>query len=285
MVLSDHICTSRAVLFRSIHDENTSSILWLLFSALSIFLTAAIRILVLGYCLRTSPSAPRTQPTTAPCARCQHIPDDELPSLPRFEPTPPSQPKISPEEQIAKDKERLLQVPSIPHFVICTFLAILNVLAMVLLAFAIQSFLYCGSELTSGTLIANRRQSAYAVFMWVIYACSTSWASSGVFCWAIWARNLLGGPDAAERWPIRSDLGFIVLVGVLMVPLLLVALVVAVICNGLRMCVCGIGKGLWRFISGRSLREIEVVEMEGAKARLEQLLTSNTQYPSTSNGY
>ena len=56
------------------------------------------------------------------------------------------------------------------------------------------------------------------------------WVLSGILCWAMWARNLWGGEDAAKKWPIRSDLGGIILGGVplgeLAVPFTLVAVVV-----------------------------------------------------------
>ena len=56
----------------------------------------------------------------------------------------------------------------------------------------------------------------------------------------------VGGPEAAERWPIRSDLGVFPLLGaaavamaVLSIPIISVLLVAAGFWNGLCMCFCG----------------------------------------------
>jgi hypothetical protein len=99
-------------------------------------------------------------------------------------------------------KERLKVIPSIPRFVLCTILTLANTIALVLTAFAIQAFLHCGSELTEGTRVPNRQQRKYAVCFWYIYGfISIGWATTGVLCWPIWARNLWDGEEAAEKWP------------------------------------------------------------------------------------
>jgi hypothetical protein len=72
----------------------------------------------------------------------------------------------------------------------------------------------------------------------------------------MWARNLWGGPEAAERWPIRSDLGAFALFGafaVLCIPFILVLLVAHGVWKGLCKCFCG--KPLKR-------ADAEAVEME-----------------------
>jgi len=218
MVSNEKLCASLAGPFRNIHDENTASNLWFLFFFASIAITPFIRFLVLGYCLYCDLGPSKTdQPVPTPCPRCEYIDEALLP----LSPPPPtsesnsiSNPKPCREEIEAEDKRRMAVIPSIPRFALCTALAILNLLTMVLLAFAIQSLVYCSPELTSGTRIANRHQNFYAVTSWIVYVFLAGWVLSGILCWAMWARNLWGGEDAAKKWPIRSDLGGITLGGV-----------------------------------------------------------------------
>ncbi|CZR63509.1 uncharacterized protein PAC_13406 [Phialocephala subalpina] len=234
MVSNEKLCASLAGPFRNIHNENTASNLWFLFFFASIAITAFIRFLVLGYCLHWDLGPSKTdQPVPTPCPRCEHIDEALLP----LSPPPPtsesnsiSNPKPCREEIEAEDKRRMAVIPSIPRFALCTALAILNLLTMVLLAFAIQSFVYCSPELTSGTLIANRHQNFYAVTSWIIYVFLAGWVLSGILCWAMWARNLWGGEDAVKKWPIRSDLGAIILVCAcitLAAPFMLVAIAIS----------------------------------------------------------
>jgi hypothetical protein len=266
MVSNEKLCASLAGPFRNIHDENTASNLWFLFFFAPIAITAFIRLLVLGYCLHWDLGPSKTdQPVPTPCPRCEYIDEALLP----LSPPPPtsesnsiSNPKPCREEIEAEDKRRLAVVPSIPRFALCTALAILNLLTMVLLAFAIQSLVYCSPELTSGTRIANHQQNFYAVTSWIIYVFLAGWVLSGILCWAMWARNLCGGEDAAKKWPIRSDLGGIILVGACIVSLGALAvpfMLVAVIIFGVARCVL---RGLWCCGDGEPLDEVEAVEME-----------------------
>ena len=59
----------------------------------------------------------------------------------------------------------------------------------------------------------------------------------------MWVRNLWGGPEAAERWPIRSDLVGVILLGALKAPFILVWLAAK-----------GIGKRLWMCFCGKPLK-------------------------------
>jgi hypothetical protein len=244
MVSPDKRCSSRAGPFQNIHDENTEAILWVLFSVLSILITAGMRYLVLGYVLRTIPPDP---PAPKPCPRCEYV-DEALRHIPH---PPSSKPKPTAKELLAEDKRRMAAVPSISRFVICTNLGFLNIITLVALAFAIQSMMYCGNELAAGTPIADRQQLLATVCMWIVYAISAAWASSGILCWAMWVRNLWGGPEAAERWPIKSWLGMAVLFGAAMAPFLLVMILVMIIGMALRACVCG-----------KPLIQTQAVEME-----------------------
>jgi len=186
MVSTGMLCASRVGPFRNIHDEDASMYFWFFFFFFSAFITAGIRFLVLGRAMPVRQNA--GPPATTPCPRCQHIDDALLPpSL-----SPSSESKPCPEELLAGAKRRMSQKPTIPRFAICTTLAILNILAMVLMAFANQSLLYCGSEVTAETPIAKQQQTKDAVLIWFVYALSAAWASSGILCWAMWMRNLWG---------------------------------------------------------------------------------------------
>ena len=75
-------------------------------------------------------------------------------------------------------------------------------------------------------------------------------------------RNLLGGAEAAERWPIRSDFGGLVLLGAFLVvgavigtPLILLWILAMVLGRLLR--------NLSLRIRTKPVRDGEVVEMEG----------------------
>ena len=145
----------------------------------------------------------------------------------------------------------MAEIPSTRRFIICTNLAFLNIIALVALEFAIQSHLHCGSELTAGTPKADRQQLIATISMWIIYVCTAAWASSGILCWVMWVRNLWGGPEAAERWPITSYLGMAILFGAAMAPFILVFVLVMVIWKVLQRCVCG-----------KPLIQAEAVELE-----------------------
>jgi hypothetical protein len=244
---TSRLCAPLAGPFLHIHNEDTSATFWISFSIISILLTVLTRRLVLGYVLRSPPTPTPAEVALAPCPRCQHtcITDAELPSPPKYQ------------EILAADKKRLLVVPTIPRFIVCTILTLANITTIMLLAFDIQAFLYCGSELTEGTPITNRQQTTYAVTMWIVYACSVLLASSGILCWPIWARNLWGGEEAAERWPIRTDYGGMIFIGCL-VPLCVVFfLVLIAVVLPVRM-----AGALWERIHGERVNVVEAGQVE-----------------------
>jgi len=70
---------------------------------------------------------------------------------------------------------------------------------MVLWAFVIQTILYCRNKEIAGTSGAKTSQFMYTFGSWLIYTCAMAWAGSGLLCWAMWVRNLVGGEEAAER--------------------------------------------------------------------------------------
>jgi hypothetical protein len=151
-----------------------------------------------------------------------------------------------------------LVVPTIPRFIVCTILTLANITTLILLAFDIQALLYCGSELTKGTPITNRQQTTSAVTLWIIYAFSVFWASSGILCWPIWARNLWGGEEAAEKWPIRTDYGGMIFLGCLLGPCVVVIVVVMAIV----LIPVIIAKALWVLIQRKRVNVVEAGEVE-----------------------
>ncbi|KAE9374901.1 hypothetical protein N431DRAFT_465126 [Stipitochalara longipes BDJ] len=258
MAAPNRLCAALAGPLRNIHDDSTARYLWFLFLLLPCIITGWIRFLVLGYCFPASPPTNPVQPSTTRCPRCENIDDALLPPIP----CPPDEAKPSAEEILAEAKRRMTETPSIPRFILCTVLAIVNMTAMVLLAFTIQTWMYCTSEPTARTQVAVRKQTADTIAFWLIYTFTMAWVSSGILCWAMWMRNLLGGMEAAERWPIRPDLGVLVVLGatavlliVLSIPLLLLGLVAIGISKWL-----GI---LWLRIRRRPLKKDVEVEMEG----------------------
>jgi hypothetical protein len=138
MLSREILCASRAGPFRNIHDTDTSMYLWFFLFFLTFLTTAGIRWLVLGRPMPVPPNA--NPPPTRPCLRCQHI-DDALLLPP---PSPSLESKRCSEDILASTKRRMSHTPSIPRFAVCTTLAILIILSMVLMAFATQSCLYCG---------------------------------------------------------------------------------------------------------------------------------------------
>ena len=71
-----------------------------------------------------------------------------------------------------------------------------------------------------------------------------------------WLRNLWGGPEAAERWPIQHNIGLIILAGVFFGLFILVGLVAK-----------GIGKGVWGCLYKKPLKEEEAIEAERGVSR------------------
>jgi hypothetical protein len=75
----------------------------------------------------------------------------------------------------------------------------------------------------------------------------------------MWLRNLWGGPEVAERWPIQHDIGLIILAVLLLGPFVLVMLVlfslVGFVANR-------IGKGVSGFLCKKPLKEEEVIKAE-----------------------
>jgi hypothetical protein len=106
------------------------------------------------------------------------------------------------------------------------------------------------------------------VLMWIFFfAISLAWASSGILCWAMWLRNLWGGPEAADRWPIQHNIGLIILAGVLFGPfglvffvLLGLGMLVAVVANEIR-------KLVWGCFCKKPLKEEEAIKAERGEGR------------------
>jgi hypothetical protein len=71
-------------------------------------------------------------------------------------------------------------------------------------------------------------------------------------------RNLWGGEEAAEKWPIRTDFGGMVILGALLGPIFLLAL----ICMVVIIIPVGIIKGLWERIRGKPVAVVDGSETE-----------------------
>ncbi|KAN0122886.1 hypothetical protein V8E51_001212 [Hyaloscypha variabilis] len=258
------LCAPLAGPFLHVHNDNTSATLYFMFSLLSIILTCFTRHLVLGYVLRTPPTpTPTTPAVLTPCPRCQHITDADLPPpsapLNEIPQPPPAEPPLTYEEILAADKKRLTVVPTIPRFIFCTILTLANITTLILIAFAIQALLYCSTEVKQSKPVAKSDTQSSAIILWILYAgISVAWASSGILCWPIWVRNLWIGEEAAEKWPIRTDLGGMVLLGVIFGPIFLVIL----ICMAVVVIPAGIIKGLWQSIRGKPLAVVDGSEAE-----------------------
>lgn len=84
-----------------------------------------------------------------------------------------------------------------------------------------------------------------------------AWASSGVLCWPIWVRNLWGGEEAAEKYPIRTDYGCLVVFGIFMVPCVLIVLLFIEVVMIPRTAV----KTIWTAVRGKP-----VVVVDGSEA-------------------
>ncbi|KIM98479.1 hypothetical protein OIDMADRAFT_181840 [Oidiodendron maius Zn] len=213
MFSPDKICASSAGPFRNIHDDNISSALVILFTIFSAIITASVRFLVLGYCFSPLPLSKPEQPTTTRCLHCQHT--DALPPPTYSE----SESKSTSEALLAEAERRKSQRPSIARFVICTTLSIINIIAIVLLVFSIQSAVFCGVQSSTSKPPTSNQYVLDTTLMWTFFfGIPAAWASSGILCWAMWLRNLLGGPEAAERWPIQHNIPIIILAGVVFGP-------------------------------------------------------------------
>lgn len=252
MLSPDKICASSAGPFRNIHNTNISSALVILFTISSVIITASVRFLVLGYCFSPLPLSTLEQPTTTRCLHCQQT--DALPP-----PYSESESKSALEALLAEAERRKSQRPSIARFAVCTTLSIINIIAIVLLVFSIQSAIFCGVESSSSKPTTSSQYILNTTLTWIfIFGISAAWASSGILCWVMWLRNLWGGPEAAERWPIQHNILIIILAGVALGPfafvIFLVLLVVFVATE--------IGKGVWRCLCKKPLKEDKPIEAE-----------------------
>ncbi|KIM94337.1 hypothetical protein OIDMADRAFT_60672 [Oidiodendron maius Zn] len=273
----DELCASRAGPFRNIRDDNISFAIYFALSVASIFINAGMRYLVLGYCMNNLPPATKDQPTTALCSRCQqtNIPpgDNALPP-PYSESESLTGSKAKAEERAAAEtKAAMAHRPSIARFSLCTALAIINILTMVLIAFSLQSGLYCPIHSNNKVDSSTQFVSQVVVF-WIIYVISAAWALSGTLCWVIWLRNLLGGPESAERWPILPAIGLYVLCAAFISPLMILFGVVGLsawlVVKLVRFVVKGVKGGVLRLFCGKPSEEKESIEMEGRATEMEE---------------
>ena len=99
----------------------------------------------------------------------------------------------------------------------------------------------------------------YVVSMWIVNACNILWACSGILCWPIWARNLWGGEEAAEKWPIETDFGSVIFFRCLIWPCCMVIIAVMAIV----LIPVGIARGLWARIHRKRVNIVEAGEVEG----------------------
>ena len=104
--------------------------------------------------------------------------------------------------------------------------------------------------------------------MWIFFfGISAAWASSGILCWAMWLRNLWGGPEAAERWPIQHNIPLIILAGVLFGPFAFVFFVLLGLVILVVLVATEIGKGVWGCLCKRPLKEDKAIEAERGVGR------------------
>ena len=223
------------------------------------------------------PLATKDQPTTALCSRCQQtnisLGDNALPP-PYCESESLTESKAKAEERAAAEtKAAMAHRPSMARFVLCTTLAIINILTVVLIAFSIQGGLYCPIH-SNKTVDSSTQLVSAAVILWIFYAMSAAWALSGTLCWVIWLRNLLGGPESAERWPILPAIGLYVLLGAFISPLVIlfavVGLLVFLIVRLARFVVTGVKGGVLRLFCGKPSKKKELIEMEGGATEMEE---------------
>ena len=273
----DKLCASRAGPFRNIRDDNISFAIYFSLSVASIFINAGMRYLVLGYCMSNLPQATNDQPTTALCSHCQqtNIPlgNNALPP-PYSESESLTGSKATAEERAAAEtKAAMAHRPSVARFALCTVLAIINILTMVLIAFSLQGGLYC--PINSNKKVDSSTPSvSEVVIFWIIYAISAAWALSGTLCWVIWLRNLLGGPESAEKWPILPAIGLYVLAVPLVFPLVILFWVVRLsallVVRLARFVVTGVKGGVLRLFCGKPSEKKESIEMEGGVTEMEE---------------
>ena len=79
----------------------------------------------------------------------------------------------------------------------------------------------------------------------------------------MWLRNLWGGPEAAERWPIQHNILIIILAGVVFGPFVFVFFLVLLVV----FVAIEIGKGVWRCLCKKPLKEDKPIEAERGVGR------------------
>jgi hypothetical protein len=164
----DELCDSLAGPFRNINDIDSSGIINILLVFFSALITAGLRFLVLGYCFsRLSPNQAQPIKTPTICMRCQ-----QTGILPTDDALPPSysESKSSKEALLAKAKSRISQTPSITRFAICITMVIINITAIVLQAYSIQSMIHCGLLSQPSTSADSIQAVSFVTCLWLIFA-------------------------------------------------------------------------------------------------------------------
>ena len=277
------LCNSLAGPFRNIRSANGIDTPMII-SILSVIITpAVIRSLVLGVACCV---VPRQKPINSVlCQRCQQyelLPvEDSNDPLPSYSETQssssastqapggiasaavtaassskPSQIKDAGNPEGTDDAKPPPSTRTCKNYIIltiCTILAIVDLMALLVIGFGFQMYLYCTPlENSDGTTIDSHQNMVMAIMLWITYAFIVAWVSSDIVCWwlmvkDLWYGQAQPGPRQNGDEHGRTLIGLMIYFGAFIVPLMFIVLILfALFIAPLRQC--------WLRLRGRRQR-------------------------------
>ena len=126
---------------------------------------------------------------------------------------------------------------------VCTILVIVDLMALLVIGFGFQMYLYCTPlENSNGTPIDSHQNMVRAIILWIPYAFGVAWVSSDIVCWWLMAKDLWygqaqPGPRQNGDEHGRTLIGLMIYFGAFVVPLLFIMLILyALFIAPLRQC-------------------------------------------------
>lgn len=145
--------------------------------------------------------------------------------------TMPSQAVDAGDPEGADDTKPLPSTPRRKDYLIlaaCTLFAIVDVMALFVIGFGFQFYLYCDTLEENGIIITSQRNAGRAFVLWIAFALLVAWVSSDIMCLRLMVKDLWDGQarrhNADEQeW---THIGLMILLGAAAVPISIALLLV-----------------------------------------------------------
>ncbi|KAH8804401.1 hypothetical protein F5884DRAFT_859026 [Xylogone sp. PMI_703] len=212
-----HACAARAGIFRHTTYQPAAYAIFFALAINSILLTALLRRSVLGHVIGSpdpSSAAPAaSSPVPSPDSGVQI--SEDLP--PPYSEEEQSTAEESPSASARAKKIQVSKLRTTTAFMYGTILFALNILLLVLLAFAIECIVFCAKWPSNPNPTVGEIRIV-AIGWWFLYAFVVLWATFGATSWAVLLRDYLSGPDVAYKVSIEPAFGLIAIIFVAFFP-------------------------------------------------------------------